>query len=246
MLCRYAWFAPRTYDFDWIGPSASLLLADQPVLTSVGALYTGAPNSAGSRSHAPASASGLTLLAPDAAAQPSQAPAVGGALQTTTRVAAGAAPAADLSAAGGAAGAAARGRADKGLAGGTWRGLCRVCDDQAAGLGALPAPERGARVQQCHACGYWNYGSGQHGEDAGTPRSGKAIRGGRTRSSSLHICIADRCSKAAHLERERSFIHVQNAGCTATKHRFHAAVAGAWPAMLTCSCIPWSPGAAVH
>ena len=41
--CRYAWFAPRTGDFDWIGPSASLLQPGSSQLTRGGALYTHAP-----------------------------------------------------------------------------------------------------------------------------------------------------------------------------------------------------------
>ncbi|KAK9826885.1 hypothetical protein WJX81_004434 [Elliptochloris bilobata] len=44
---RYAWFAPRTYDCDWIGPGASLLQAGQPALTQLGALYIGAPGGQG-------------------------------------------------------------------------------------------------------------------------------------------------------------------------------------------------------
>lgn len=155
-LCRYAWFAPRTYDFDWIGPSASLLLADQPVLTDVGALYIGAPNSTSS---GPAPASEIPAMTPGAAGHSFQAPPRGAAGQAA---AGGAAPAAEPSAGAGAAGG--------GLAGGTWRGVCRVCSDQAAGLGALAAPERAARLQQCRACGYWNYGSGLGDQDAGMLR----------------------------------------------------------------------------
>lgn len=157
MLCRYAWFAPRTYDFDWIGPSASLLLADQPVLTNVGALYIGAPNSTSSQSNAPALASEVPAMAPVAAGLAYQAP---------SSIYAGQAAAGRAAPAGSAVGA----PADAGLAGGTWRGVCRVCNDQAAGLGALAAPERAARLQQCRACGFWNYGSGPRDQDAGTLR----------------------------------------------------------------------------
>lgn len=172
VLRRYAWFAPRTYDFDWIGPSASLLLADQPVLTNVGALYTGAPNSTISQSHAPAPASETPVMALGAAAQSSQAPARGVAGQLA---AGGAAPAADLLAAAGAAGAAAGAPPDGVVRGGTWRGLCRVCNDQGAGLGALSATQRAARLQQCRVCGYWNYGVGLRDQTAGTLRSGMRV-----------------------------------------------------------------------
>lgn len=40
---RYAWFAPHTEDFGWIGPTASLFLpdADPPQLSALGRIYAG-------------------------------------------------------------------------------------------------------------------------------------------------------------------------------------------------------------
>lgn len=40
---RYAWFAPHTEDFGWIGPTASLLLpdTDPPELSALGRVYEG-------------------------------------------------------------------------------------------------------------------------------------------------------------------------------------------------------------
>ena len=45
--CRYAWFAPHVIgEFDWIGPTASLLEADAtpPQLTTLGQLYVSSPS----------------------------------------------------------------------------------------------------------------------------------------------------------------------------------------------------------
>ena len=45
--CRYAWFAPHVIgEFDWIGPTASLLEADAtpPQLTALGQLYVASPS----------------------------------------------------------------------------------------------------------------------------------------------------------------------------------------------------------
>lgn len=43
VLVRYAWFAPHTEDFGWIGPTASLLLpgSDPPELSALGRIYGG-------------------------------------------------------------------------------------------------------------------------------------------------------------------------------------------------------------
>jgi hypothetical protein len=43
VLRRYAWFAPHTKDFGWIGPTASLLLpdSDPPELSALGRVYEG-------------------------------------------------------------------------------------------------------------------------------------------------------------------------------------------------------------
>ena len=230
-LCRYAWFAPRTYDFDWIGPSASLLLADQPVLTNVGALYMqtlyiGAPNSTSSRSSAPAPASEVSAMAPGAAGPAFQAPPRGVAGQAA---AGGAAPAAEPWAAAG------------GLAGGTWRGVCRVCSDQAAGLGALAAPERAARLQQCRACGYWNYGSGLRDQDAGTLRPGSVATQQHARENAAVACMSMKGlhSRPRRTGLQRAQLHActRRRKCNSVKRDTNAVLssAGARPAMPVCA-----------
>ena len=229
-LCRYAWFAPRTYDFDWIGPSASLLLADQPVLTDVGALYIGAPNSTRSRSSAPAPASEVSIMAPGAAGPTFQAPPRGVAGQAA---AGGAAPAAEPWAAAGAAGG--------GLAGGTWRDVCRVCSDQAAGLGALAAPERAARLQQCRACGYWNYGSGLSDQDAGTLRPGSEATQQHARDNEAVACMSMKGlhSRPRRTGLQRAQLHActRRRKCNSVKRDTNAVLssAGARPAMPVCA-----------
>ena len=52
--CRYAWFAPHVIgEFDWIGPTASLLEADAspPQLTALGQLYVSSPSNQSAQVH---------------------------------------------------------------------------------------------------------------------------------------------------------------------------------------------------
>jgi len=163
---RYAWFAPRTGAFDWIGPSASLLQPGQAALTPLGMLYAGAaaasasaPAAARQRPEGAAAPGGAAAprLPADAAQEPATSPGPPAARPH------GAAPAGAVGAAPAAAPAAARG--------GGWRALCGACTDQGAGLAGLPPAPRAARQAHCRReCGFWSYGTGLRSVGAGVPQ----------------------------------------------------------------------------